>query len=200
MLIGYARVSTSQQNLDSQIEALKAAGCEKIYCDEMSGTKHNRPELNKLLQDIVRKGDTIVVTKIDRLARSIINLNKIVQEAKNKGVAIHFLSEDIKFDAHNENSSLQMLLFNMLAAFSQFERELIVERTSEGRERAKRQGKHLGRPARNKKDIRRALDLYDKRNSNGHSVNDIVKLTGIPRSTLYHEIRKRDSLLNNKKS
>lgn len=191
MIIGYARVSTSQQNLDSQIETLKAAGCEKIYCDEMSGTKRDRPELNKLLQEIVRNGDTIVVTKIDRLARSIIDLNKIVQEAKNKGVTIHFLSEDMKFDGRNENSSLQMLLFNMLAAFAQFERDLIVERTSEGRERAKKQGKHLGRPARNEKDVERALKLYFSRSTNGHSVNDIVKLTGIPRSTIYHEIKKR---------
>lgn len=194
MIIGYARVSTSQQNLDSQIETLKAAGCEKIYCDEMSGTKRDRPELNKLLQEIVRNGDTIVVTKIDRLARSIIDLNKIVQEAKDKGVAIHFLKEDMKFDTHNENSSLQTLLFNMLAAFSQFERDLIIERTSEGRERAKRQGKHLGRPSRSKKEIDRAIKLYNERNINGHSVNDIVKLTGIPRSTIYHELRKRDSL------
>lgn len=194
MIIGYARVSTSQQNLDSQIETLKAAGCEKIYCDEMSGTKRDRPELNKLLQEIVRNGDTIVVTKIDRLARSIIDLNKIVQEARDKRVTIHFLKENMKFDACNENSSLQILLFNMLAAFAQFERDLIVERTSEGRELAKRQGKHLGRPPRNKKDIDRALKLYDIRKSSGYSVNDIVKLTGIPRSTIYHELRKRDSL------
>lgn len=191
MIIGYARVSTSQQYLDSQIETLKAAGCEKIYCDEMSGTKRDRPELNKLLQEIVRNGDTIVVTKIDRLARSIIDLNKIVQEAKDKGVTIHFLSEDMRFDSRNENSSLQMLLFNMLAAFAQFERDLIVERTSEGRERAKRQGKHLGRPSRSKKEIDRAIKLYNERNINGHSVNDIVKLTEIPRSTLYHELKKR---------
>lgn len=78
---------------------------------------------------------------------------------------------------------LQILLFNMLAAFAQFEREL-----------AKKQGKHLGRPPRNKKDIDRALKLYDIRKSSGYSVNDIVKLTGIPRSTIYHELRKRDSL------
>lgn len=82
----------------------------------------------------------------------------------------------------------------MLATFAQFERDLIIERTSEGRELAKRQGEHLGRPPRNKKDIDRALKLYDIRKSGGYSVNDIVKLTGIPRSTIYHELRKRDSL------
>ena len=107
----------------------------------MSGTEHDQPELNKLLQEIVRNGDSIVVTKIDRLARSIIDLNKMVQEAKDKGVAIHFLKEDMKFDTHNENSSLQTLLFNMLAIFAQFEHA----RTSEGREHAKKQMKKENR-------------------------------------------------------
>lgn len=190
-IIGYARVSTIGQDYETQVEQLKAAGCEEIYSEKVTGTKRDRTELNRLLNDVTRAGDTVVITKIDRLARSIIDLNNIVNDFTGKGVTIRFLSENITFKPDNETSSMERLLFNMLGSFAQFERDLIVERTAEGRERARKAGKHLGRPARNKKDIERALKLYDEREENGHSVNDIAKLTGVPRSTIYHELQKR---------
>ncbi|MFD4820231.1 recombinase family protein [Peribacillus butanolivorans] len=90
--------------------------------------------------EFAREGDTLVVTKIDRLARSIMDLNKIVHELAEKGVNVRFVKEDMKFDGSNEGNSLQTLLFNILGSFAQFERDLIVERTTEGRERAKGKG------------------------------------------------------------
>jgi DNA invertase Pin-like site-specific DNA recombinase len=86
------------------------------------------------------------------------------------------------------------LLFNILGSFAQFERDLIVERTGEGRERAKKQGKHMGRPAQDEKQINKALKLYSERESNGMSVNDIAKVTGVPRSTIYAELKKKGNL------
>jgi DNA invertase Pin-like site-specific DNA recombinase len=86
--------------------------------------------------------------------------------------------------------SLNTLLFNILGSFAQFERDIIVERTGEGRERAKKQGKHMGRPAQNKKDIEKSLKLYNERETNDLSVNDIAKMTSVPRSTIYAELKK----------
>lgn len=96
----------------------------------------------------------------------------------------------MEFVAGTDSNSIQTLLFNILGSFAQFERDLIVERTTEGRERAKLQGKHMGRPSQPKKNVERALELYKQRETNGMSVNDIAKLTSVPRSTIYAEIKK----------
>jgi|SRR5699024_1343978 len=138
----------------------------------------------------IQSGDKSIVTKIDRLARSIIDLNKIVDDLASQGVTIEFLSENMKFQGENQCNSLQTLLFNVLGSFTQFERYLILERTAEGRERAKKQGKHMGRPAQPNQKIKRALNLYQERATNGMSVNDISKMTEVPRSTIYHELKK----------
>jgi|SRR5699024_692122 len=191
MIIGYARVSTAGQELETQKEILQQQEVEKIYVEKVTGTSTApRKQLNNMLEN-VRPGDVIVVTKIDRLARSIIDLNNIVSELMEKGVSIRFVSENMEFKANDTANSLQTLLFNMLGSFAQFERDLIVERTTEGRERAKKQGKHMGRPSQPKKNVQRALKLYDERETSGNSVNDIVKITGVPRSTIYNELKKR---------
>lgn len=192
MKIGYARVSTIGQDLDTQKELLNAAGCEKLFVEKITGTTTvGRKELEKAIEHL-RTEDTLVVTKIDRLARSIIDLNKIVKKLNEKGVHVHFLKENMEFKAGNEASSMNTLLFNILGSFAQFERDLIVERTAEGRERAKQQGKHMGRPGRPKKDIKRALELYHERDKNGMSVADITKVTGVPRATIYTELKKME--------
>lgn len=194
MLIGYARVSTIGQDFETQKEILEKEGCEKIFVEKVTGTSTApRTEL-KNAQEFVREGDTLVVTKIDRLARSIIDLNKIVSELVHKGVSVRFVSENLEFSSNAEVNSLQTLLFNILGSFAQFERDMIVERTSEGRERAKKQGKHLGRPSQPKHQIHKALKLYEERNANGMSVQDISKLTDVPRSTIYNEIKKAKRL------
>lgn len=185
MLIGYARVSTTGQSYETQLTALKLYGCEKIFLEKVTGTTTNQREELKKALELTRKGDTLIVTKIDRLARSIIDLNNIVKQLREKGVNVKFISENIEFTAEENENSLQTLLFNVLGSFAQFERDLIVERTKEGRERAKKQGKHMGRPGQSEKSIKRALQLYFNRKINGMSVNDIVKATGVPKSTIY---------------
>ncbi|EJH4295147.1 recombinase family protein [Staphylococcus pseudintermedius] len=190
MIIGYARVSTVGQNLDNQIEQLKEQGAEKIYKEQVTATStKQRVELKAMIEN-VRSGDIVVVAKIDRLARSISDLNKIVTELNTKGVSVKFLKEQMTFEAGNNNSS-NTLLFNILGSFAQFERDLIVERTSEGRERAKANGKKFGRKSSSTdKDIAKAIELYKKRSENKLSVADILKMTDVKKSTFYHELKK----------
>lgn len=190
MIIGYARVSTVGQNLDNQIEQLKEQGAEKIYKEQVTATStKQRVELKAMIEN-VRSSDIVVVAKIDRLARSISDLNKIVTELNTKGVSVKFLKEQMTFEVGN-NNSLNTLLFNILGSFAQFERDLIVERTSEGRERAKANGKKFGRkPSSTDKDIAKAIELYKKRSENKLSVADILKMTDVKKSTFYHELKK----------
>ncbi|PFR91174.1 resolvase [Bacillus cereus] len=182
-LIGYARVSTKDQELDIQVDRLTAYGCEKIFKEKQSGTKIDREELAKVM-DYLREGDTLVVYKIDRLARSTFDLHKIVRDLEAKGIGLVFIKENIDF-----TTPAGKLMFTMLGAIAEFERDLINERTAEGRERAKQQGKHLGRKGKGEKTVKQALKLYAEREANGLSVNDIVKATGVPRSTIYAKIK-----------
>lgn len=186
-LIGYARVSTVGQDngLETQKQLLEDAGCQRIFFEKVTGTSTTKRTELKQAMEFLQEGDTLVVTKIDRLARSISDLNNIINELKEKCVNVQFMKENMLFEAKVKDGSLQTLLFNILGSFAQFERDLIVERTSEGRERAKKAGKHMGRPAKDRKDVEKALKLYADRENNGLSVNDIVKMTGVPRSTIY---------------
>lgn len=123
MIIGYVRVLTVGQNLELQKEILKNEGCERIFVEKVTGTSTApRKELRKVL-DHVRAGDTLIVAKIDRLARSIIDLNNIVTELLEKGVNVRFVSENMEFKTSCTANSLQTLLFNVLGAFAQFERD-----------------------------------------------------------------------------
>jgi DNA invertase Pin-like site-specific DNA recombinase len=126
MLIGYARVSTSEQNLDSQMDALNEAGCKKIYADKMSGAKVDRPELRKAIEDI-RPGDTLVVKKLDRLGRSIKNLIELINELHHKEAGFKSLSENI-----DTTTSGGKLIFHIFGALAEFERDIIHDRTMAG--------------------------------------------------------------------
>lgn len=179
MKIGYARVSTTGQSLENQIEQLEAAGCEKIFMEKISGAKSDRTELKNAIE-FLRPGDKLIVTKIDRLARSVRDLHNIAKELDEEGKSLVFLKEQIDF-----GTPAGKLMFTMLGAIGEFERDLINERTKEGRERAKKQGKHMGRPGQDEKAIKRAMELFHDREENKMSVNDIVKLTGVPRATIY---------------
>jgi len=178
-VIGYARVSTIGQDLDLQVDKLKEYGCDKIFMEKQSGAKSDREELSKALE-YLREGDTLVVYKLDRLARSIFDLHKIANDLESRGITLVFIKESIDF-----STPAGKLMFSMLGAIAEFERDLINERTAEGRERAKAQGKHMGRKGQDEKKIKQALKLYEEREVNGLSVNDIVKMTGVPRSTIY---------------
>lgn len=193
MKIGYARVSTVGQDLDTQESILKAEGCERLFVEKVTGTSTApRAALSDMLSH-VRAGDTVVITKIDRLARSIIDLNGIVSELNEKGVSVEFVQDNLTFKAGEKSSGMNTLMFNILGSFAQFERDLIVERTTEGRERAKAQGKHMGRPASSSdKDIDKAIDMMNDRANNRLSVSDICRLTGVKRATLYAKMKQRE--------
>ncbi|NIK11139.1 recombinase family protein [Alkalibacillus almallahensis] len=190
MKIGYARVSTAGQDLDSQRQLLVEQGCEKVYVEKVTGTSTAPREALTDMTENVRTGDTIYITKIDRLARSIIDLNNLVSDLIEKGVSVVFIKDNMTFEAGNANSSMNTLMFNILASFAQFERDLIVERTTEGREKAKANGKHMGRPASSsKKDMQKAIDLYYEKDEKGLSVADICRMTGVKKATFYTKLK-----------
>ena len=141
MILGYARVSTADQSLDGQIDALLAAGAERTFADTITGTARSRPELGRLL-DQLRSGDVVVVTKYDRLARSLKDLLEIVEAVKARGAGFRSLAEDI-----DTTTPAGRLVFHVFASIAQFERERIAERTREGLEAARKRGRVGGRPS-----------------------------------------------------
>lgn len=177
--IGYARVSSRDQNLDVQIAELKKYGVDKIFADKKSGKNTDREQL-QLALEYMREGDKLIVYKLDRLARNILDLHKLVSSLKERGIDIVFIKEQIDF-----SNATGRLMFNMLGSFAEFEREMIQERAAEGRAAAKAAGKHMGRPTRPKKDIQRAVDLFHSRAENGLSVADISKMTQVPQRSIY---------------
>ena len=140
MILGYARVSTKDQNLDGQLDALAAVGAERIFADTITGTARSRPELDRLMREL-RSGDVVVVTKYDRLARSLKDLLEIVALIQSRGAGFRSLGEDI-----DTTTPAGRLVFHIFASIAQFERERIVERTKEGLEAARKRGRIGGRP------------------------------------------------------
>lgn len=140
MIIGYARVSTDDQNLDSQLDALKAVGAERLFADRITGTARSRPELDRLL-DHLRAGDIVIVSRYDRLARSLRDLLDIVEAIRARGAGFRSLAEDI-----DTTTPTGRLIFHVFASIAQFERERISERTREGLEAARKRGRVGGRP------------------------------------------------------
>lgn len=181
MLIGYARVSTSDQNLRMQEDALKTAGCEELYTDVASGVKAARPGLTDAISHL-RKGDTLVVWKLDRLGRSLGNLIQIVKELSEKEIGFKSLQESI-----DTTTSGGQLIFHIFGALAQFERELIKERTQAGLKAARVRGRLGGRPSLlNNQQIKKLKDHYEKGDL---SVNEICKLFNITKPTLYRYLR-----------
>ncbi|PRD20855.1 UNVERIFIED_CONTAM: gin [Trichonephila clavipes] len=140
MILGYARVSTEDQLLDAQTDALETAGAARIFADKISGSTRKRPQLDRLL-DQLRPGDVIVVTKYDRLARSLRDLLDLVEVIGDRGAGFRSLAEDI-----DTTTPAGRLIFHVFASIAQFERERISERTKEGLEAAKKRGRVGGRP------------------------------------------------------
>lgn len=187
MIYGYARVSTAAQasggnSLDAQVKQLRAAGAEKIYTDSFTGTTMERPEFEKL-QKQLKNGDTMIVTKLDRLARSVSQASGLIKELIDKGVIINVLNLGIL-----SNDSVNTLMQNILLSFAQFERDMIVQRTQEGKAIAKQNPDFReGRPRKyTKKQMDHAMDLLQ-----GHSYNQVADMTGISRATLAREKRRR---------
>ncbi|MBN6186330.1 recombinase family protein [Aneurinibacillus sp. BA2021] len=182
MKIGYARVSTADQSLDLQIDALHKIGCDRIYTEKMSGTNNDRPELARAL-DILRPGDTFVVYKLDRLARSTKKLIEVAEQLKEIGVDFISIRDNI-----DTSTPTGKMMFGMLAVLAEFERDIIRERTMAGLEAARARGRKGGRPPVNHKKLNQALTLY---NSKQHTIREIEELTGISSSTLYRAIEKQ---------
>ena len=197
MKLGYARVSTHDQNLDLQIDALQQKGCEKIFHETVSGAKVDRIELKKLLSE-VRKGDVIMIWKLDRLARSLKDFLAITGKLMEKGANLKSLNDPI-----DTTSSQGRLIFNIFASLAEFERDLIIERTQAGlsaaRARGRLGGRKRGLSEEAKKKAVAAAALY---NQGSLTVNEIVKNLDISRATLYKYLRhqgvKIGSVQNNK--
>jgi DNA invertase Pin-like site-specific DNA recombinase len=181
MHIGYARVSTHDQNLHLQQDALKAAGCAKIFVDEVSGTLATRPGLEKL-RDVLRPGDTLVVWRLDRLGRSLWDLIEWVHALEEQGIEFKSLQETI-----DTASPSGKLTFHLFAALAEFERNLIRERTQAGLSAARARGRMGGRPKALDKDQRAlAVELY---NGKKNSLKKICEMLGISKPTLYAYVR-----------
>lgn len=180
-IFGYTRVSTSNQDYQTQIQKLENAGAEKIFSETYTGTKKEGRNELRHLQDAIEKGDQVLVTKIDRLARSIVDLNSIVSSLNEKGVTVTFLDNSLTFEP-DKKDSMQTLMMNMLGSFAQLERDLIVTRTQEEKQWHKANNKNYreGRPKRVLNDrYKHELELMKT-----HSMREVVKMTDISLSTL----------------
>ncbi|WP_201714256.1 recombinase family protein [Rossellomorea arthrocnemi] len=182
MKIGYARVSTQEQSLDLQMDALQQAGCEKVYSEKISGMKDDRPKLLELI-DYAREGDVLVVYKLDRLGRSTKKLIELTEELEKRGIELVSIRDSI-----DTTSAVGKAMFRMLAVLSEMERDLISERTRAGLESARARGRRGGRPKKDSKDVDKAIKLY---HTNQYSVREIEEITGVSKATLYREINSR---------
>lgn len=180
MVYGYCRVSTQMQakdgnSLHAQEQLLKENGAEEIYSDAFTGTKAHRPELDKLLA-VLQTGDKLVITKLDRIARSASQGIELIQSLLDKGITVHVLNMGLL-----DNTPTGKLIRNIMLAFAEFERDMIIERTQEGKAIARRQPDFReGRPRLySRKQIQHALELLQD-----HSYRQVTELTGISKSTL----------------
>jgi DNA invertase Pin-like site-specific DNA recombinase len=179
-LLGYARVSTLEQNPVLQHDALAAAGCVRVFTDRASGALDERVELARVL-DHAREGDTVVVWRLDRLGRSLRHLVDTITELEHRGVGFRSLSESI-----DTTTPGGKLVFHIFAALAEFERDLIRERTRAGLEAARARGRNGGRPSvMTAEKLRVARELYEARE---HTTAQIARVLGVSRATLYRHL------------
>ena len=181
-VFGYARVSTEQQNLDRQLDALQQYGVDTIYNEKITGTRRDRPELQRMLERLT-EGDTVVIESLSRLGRSTKDLIELCELFEQKGVHLVSLKEQI-----DTQTPTGKLLFTLMSAISQFERDCIASRTREGLAAARARGRKGGRPRINEAALKKAVKLYDTRQ---YTLSEIKELTGIGRSTLYRYLAGR---------
>jgi DNA invertase Pin-like site-specific DNA recombinase len=180
MLIGYARVSTDEQNLNLQRDALEKAGCEQIFTDQVSGTKARRPGLEQTFSHL-RSDDTLVVWRLDRLGRSLRHLIDTVTDLQEKGIEFKSLTESI-----DTRTSGGKLVFHIFGALAEFEREIIRERTKAGLEAARARGRHGGpRYKLSPKQVDIARQLWESKTP----VKEICETLGISRATFYRYVK-----------
>lgn len=184
-LVGYARTSTLDQiaGLEGQLRDLTQAGCTKIFQEQVSSVDTKRPELERLL-DFVRDGDTLVVTKLDRLARSMTNLMEIMGKLRAKGVELKVLALNL-----DTSTPTGKLMLNMLGSIAEFERDLMLERQREGIAKAKAEGKYQGRAP----TARRKVDDIKRLKAEGKTADAIAAELGIGRSSVFRVLREMSS-------
>lgn len=178
--IGYARVSTTDQSLEIQLTQLKEAGCEKIFSDKASASNTKRAGYIALL-DYLRSGDTLVITRIDRIARSVLDLQKLVQNLKSNDIKLQALEQPVSTDTASGKAFL-----DMLGVFAEFELNIRKERQREGIEQAKLQGKYKGRKPLSDRIKQSVIDLYKANNS----ITRIALKLKISRNSVYKIIKK----------
>lgn len=182
MKIGYARVSTADQNLDRQIDNLTAAGAERIYSEKITGTKADRPEFVSMMKGL-RPGDTLIIDSFSRLSRSTKDLLETVEKLQENQVHLVSLKESL-----DSSTAQGKLMLTMLAALSQFERDMIAERTVDGLKAARARGRMGGRPKASDKKTAQALKLYDAQTL---SIKEISEVTGLSTATINRRVRER---------
>ena len=177
--IGYARVSTKDQNLNSQIDMLKSHGCDRIFSEKVSGRKHKRTELDKCL-DYMREGDTLVLTKLDRLGRTTKQLIELSQYLEEHGIDLEIIDMNI-----NTKDAMGKMFFTMMSAFAELEANLLSERTKKGLASARSRGRMGGRPKISKDKKETVMFLYETKK---YTINEIISMTGVSKSTIYNII------------
>lgn len=177
--VGYARVSTEAQNIDSQIDELNGFGCQKIFCDKESGIKSERPGWQQLM-DYIREDDILVITELSRMTRSLKHLIQLVEDMDNKGVGIISLREHI-----DTSTATGRCFVSIMGAISQMEREIKSERAAAGRKAAKARGKTGGRPRTDPKKLEQARILYE---NSDQTASEVCLAVGIGRRTLFSYI------------
>ena len=190
MKIGYIRVSTAAQNIDRQVDALRAAGCERIYIDKLSGRNANRPELQRMFEQF-REGDVLIITELSRLGRSLPDLLELSDRLFTMGVDLQSLKEPA---ISTTSGATGRLFFNIMAAIAEFQRELNNELIRDGMEAAKAKGKVQGRPKVDEAKLKTAFALYE---SQKFSVQEICRQAGIRKGSLYKYLN--ESLKSTKK-
>ena len=185
MLLGYARVSTKDQNLDLQLDALRSHGCEKFFTDTVSGAKSVRPGLDKILKE-ARPKDVIVIWKLDRLGRSLKHLVELVAELNQRDIGLRSLNDPI-----DTTTAQGRLVFNIFASLAEFEREIIRERTNAGLAAARARGRVGGRKPGLDEDAQRKARIAASYYEEGMPVNQIAKDLDISKATLYKYLRFR---------
>lgn len=176
MIIGYARVSIEEQHLDAQMSALGVIGAERIFAEKVSGTKKARPELDRMIEQL-RDGDIVVVTKYDRLSRSLQDLLSIVEAVRAKGAGFRSLAEDI-----DTTTPAGRLVFHVFASIAQFERERISERTKEGLTSARKRGRIGGRPPALSPE--RQSEVVRMRDKEGRGIAELARLFDVSPNTI----------------